>query len=142
MAAGLVGREIDVAIDGTRLQPTRDISLESSVDQIDMSSRAGGGFKQFERGLADITVEVEVKHDPTDAAVQSLINSARLGTSMTVDFGSLDEMDVLQDGWKIGAKAYTDNMAAPLTDASTLSFTLKPDTTVVPKRFVGGVEVT
>lgn len=139
----VTGKQMRLLIGANELKLTRDLRLPHSVDEIDMSSRAGEGFKQFERGLIAIGLEGQCIHDPDDTAVQALIDAALDGSSVVVKFGTMTESPLeLADGWKFNAKFFSESLGGPLTDGSFIDFTLKPDTTAVPERWRDGSAIT
>lgn len=87
---------------GTRLAPVfdsiqnvRDIEAPISFTDVDVSSRRGGGFKQHEPALGDITLSITMLYDPADADMVTFIACATARKS--VELAIMDQ-DILVAG--------------------------------------------
>ncbi len=54
----------------------RDIEAPLEFDDVNVSSRLGGGFKQHEPGQGDISLSLAMLHNPLDADMVALITAA------------------------------------------------------------------
>lgn len=60
----LILRNVSVIVDGTDLtQRARSVNLDTSADEIDVTAFGGSGWREFEPGLKQGTIEVEFYQD-------------------------------------------------------------------------------
>ena len=66
----------------------KDLTLSLEKDEVDVTTRCSGGFKEYSDGLLDANVTFNMLYDPTDAAFTAL-QSAFFGKS-AVEFAVMD----------------------------------------------------
>lgn len=105
---------------------TRDLTLQTSKDEADASTRGGGGWKEYLQGLKDITIEFEMLYDPSDTAFAAM-QSAYLNNT-TVEVWALDGDSSTNgnQGPRFTAMVSGFETSQPLSDAVVTSVTLRP----------------
>ena len=136
------GRDIQVMVNDTLLELTRDITPSSPADQIDMSSRKGGKFKQHLGGQIDLGFEFQCVWDPANAEIQSLITASIDESSVSIKVGTFTgDPPQIDEGWGCECQVLAANFTGPLNDGAFLDVTVKPDPTQVPTRYQGGMAI-
>ena len=59
----------------TEICGVKDLTLSLEKDEIDVTTRCSGGFKEFADGLLDANVTFNMLYDPADAAFTALQNA-------------------------------------------------------------------
>ncbi|MCX7805043.1 MAG: phage tail tube protein [Planctomycetota bacterium] len=114
------GYSCTLKIGGSAVAYARDVKLDSSAGTIDVSSRAGSGWKEFLAGLREWGVSIDHLWVPSNAQMQALRAAFLAGTTVTVQ--------VLDDGgYGFSGTAYVTGIehGQPLEGGVTFACTLK-----------------
>jgi len=118
---------------GTYVAPTwveiaevKDNTLSLDADEVDVTTRAGAGFKQTEPGLIDAGLEFEINWDTEDANFTALRTafSTREQIEMLALDGPVDTAG--SQGLRFTGKVLSFNRNEPVEENLTVTVTIKP----------------
>lgn len=98
----------------------KDVELSLDSDEIDVTTRNSGDWKEFLQGHKEWTLDIEQLWVGADDGIQALIDSWLQGTTLSVAIK--DENGL---GWDGTAFVQSLRLAQPLTDAVGLPCTLR-----------------
>ncbi len=133
--SGTVGYQCTLTIQAGEDDPitvgkARDVMPKSKANEIDVSTRDSGGWKDFIQGLKEWDASVDQLWVPTDAAVGALLDAFNNGTTLAVRF-----IDPNGFGFEGECIVTAFDQSEPLDGALSASVTLKgrgPLETVAP----------
>ena len=104
----------------------RDVTVTLSADEVDLTTRASGGFKQAGAGLKELTFEFEARWKGDDTNLAALRDAYLNGTS--VELLALDGPVTTpgSQGPRTTCVITKFDRSEPLADAITVSITAKP----------------
>lgn len=85
----------------------RDIELSLDFTDVEVTLRAGGGYKAHEPALADISFSTEHLHDPADTQLTTLRNAAIARTMLEVGIMDQDIATAGSQGFTMPVKAFS-----------------------------------
>jgi|SRR5690606_22801541 len=112
----------------TEIDNVRDLTLNVTKDEVDVSTRGGGGWREFVDGLKDASVEFAMVWDDDDAAFTAIKNAFLNNTA--VEFLVLD--GAYNSSGSQGLRATC--MVSSFTRNETLGEALMVDVTVRPTK--------
>jgi len=103
----------------------KDVTLNQKPDEAEVTTRQGGGHKQFVAGLFDSGVEFEITDDPDDVAYQLLQNA--FVSRSKIGVACLDgDITLASSGLKADMAVLDFTRNEALGQAMTRKVTLKP----------------
>lgn len=120
MAEGVAGFNCSLVAGSQTIGKGRDVSLDMSATEIDVTTRDSSGWKEFLQGLKEWGATVDQLWVPTDAGLQALRDAYLSGNELSVVFTD-------DDGWGFSGTAIVTGLGKPepLDDAVALNVTLK-----------------
>ena len=108
----------------TEITNVKDLTLNLEKDEIDVTTRASGGYKEFADGLIDASIEWGMLWDTTDAAFTAIRTAFFAKTA--VEFLVLDDTSTSGQGLRATCmiKSFTRN--ENLAEALMVNVTVRP----------------
>jgi len=104
----------------------KDVTLNLDKDEVDLSVRASGGFKEFADGLIDGNVELSMLYDTSDAAFNDLQEAFLNKTEIEVAIMDGDITTTGSQGLRVTCMVKSFSRSETLGEALMASFTLRP----------------
>lgn len=104
----------------------KDVTLALNADEVDVTTRAGGGHKQTEPGLIDSSVEFDINWDTDDENFSALQTAFLARTEIEVLVLDGAYTSAGSEGLRMTAKVTTFSRDEALASNLTVSVTLKP----------------
>jgi hypothetical protein len=126
-----------------RNDPVKEVTLNLSAGEADVSTRGGGGWKQMITTLKDASIDIQLQWDPADTFCQELLDAFTGGTSL--DLKVMDGADpaavggTAPEGLRALFGVVSFNRSEPLEEGITVDVTIKPTTGQTPVWFTGTV---
>ena len=119
----------------TELDNVRDVTLSQEHGEADVTTRANAGWKATAVALKDATVEFEMVWDTDDAGFAAL--QAAFAAKATIGILVLDGAVAVagSQGLVADMNVISFSRSEPLTEAVTVSVTLKPGYSTEPPRW-------
>jgi len=115
-----LGRECILTIGTNQLKLAKEVTVELSGNEADVTTRNSQGVKRTVLAMKELTVSGTALYSPDDVAVQALITAYTDDTPLEV---TVSDPTLSYTGkWVVTSLS----QGQPLEDAATLEFTLKP----------------
>lgn len=110
----------------TEVDVVKDVELDIQADEIDVSTRGGGGFKEYDAGLIDATIKVTALYDPADTHIDALRTAFFAGTVVEVFIADGASATAGTEGLRAHCKIMSWPRNEQLAEAVMIEFTMKP----------------
>ena len=115
-----LGRECTLTIGANQLKLAREVTVELSGSEADVTTRDSQGIRRTVLALKEITVSGTAVYSPDDPAIQALLSAYTNGTVLVA---TLSDPTLSYEGkWAVTSLS----QGQPLEDVATIEFTLKP----------------
>ncbi len=115
-----------------------DVQIPFAPDKIDMSSRAGGKYKQYAPGQADLSTTVSKLWSEADTHMMAYRAAAIAGTVLDMAFLSEDKANADACGWYGKWHVFGFNQNQALNEGQKVDVTFAPAPDAVPTHIIGG----
>lgn len=104
----------------------QDLSLPLEADEAEVSTRGGGGWKQYLQGLKDASIEWSMVWDPEDTAVQAFLTAFLSGGVIGLAVMDGPVANVGSEGLWLDVVITGFNKDEALSEGQTVAITAKP----------------
>lgn len=110
----------------TEISNIKDLTLSVEKDEVDLTTRASGGFKEYADGLVDATVEFQMLWDSSDTAFTAMKTAFFNKTAVEVLVLDGDEATTGSQGLRATCMVKNFNRSETLGEALMTDISLRP----------------